>query len=295
MIAGIDITNAISQCDYYAKVSLEDEITHDGDTLKVLTTHQPLGTVAAICPWNFPIILSNIKIVSALSTGNCVILKPSPFTPYSVLKSIELTQGLFPPGVMQVLNGGGELGAAMTLHPGIDKVTFTGSSATGKMVMENCAKSLKKVTLEMSGNDAGIVCEDVDIKKVAAQIAAGSLFNTGQMCVCTKRVYVHESIYDEFLEELVLQVEAGFGINRDATAPTLFGPLSNRMQFDITSKFLEDCKTKGYNIVSGGQAPEGPGFWMAPTIVSRPPDDALIVQQEQFGTGSCDFEPFLPH
>lgn len=274
------------QCDYYAKVGLEDEIAFEDDSLTIISTHQPLGVVAAICPWNFPLILSNIKIVSALITGNAVILKPSPLAPYAVLKSIELTHDLFPPGILQVLNGGGELGVSLTTHPGVDKVTFTGSTVTGKKVQQSCAKSGKRLTLEMSGNDPGIVCNDVDIKKVAAQIAAGSLFNGGQMCVCTKRIYVHESIYDEFLKDLVTVVEAGFAINKDPTAPTLFGPLSNRMQYDITSKMLEDCKAKGYNIVSGGQIPDDGGYWITPTIISKPDEDSIIVQKEQFGKQS---------
>lgn len=148
---------------------------------------------------------------------------------------------------------------------------------------ESCAKSGKNLTLEMSGNDPGIVCEDVDIKKVAAQVAAGSLFNGGQMCVCTKRIYVHESIYDDFLKELVTIVEAGFRINKDPTAPTLFGPLSNRMQYEIVCAMLEDCKAKGFDIVSGGHIPNDGGYWIAPTIISRPDEDSIIVQKEQFG------------
>ena len=283
MIAGIDIANSVSQCNYYARVGLEDEVAYEDDSIAILSTHQPLGIVAAICPWNFPLILSNIKIISALATGNAVILKPSPLAPYAVLKSIELTHDLFPPGILQVLNGGSDLGVAMTSHPGVDKITFTGSTVTGKKVHESCAKSGKKLTLEMSGNDPGIVCEDVDIKKVAALIATGSLFNGGQMCVCTKRIYVHESIYDEFLKELVTIVEAGFSINKDPTAPTLFGPLSNRMQYEIVSNMLEDCKTQGFDIVSGGHIPKDGGYWVAPTIISRPDEASMVVQKEQFG------------
>jgi acyl-CoA reductase-like NAD-dependent aldehyde dehydrogenase len=281
------VTNAIGQCNYYAKVGLDDEVAFEDESLRIISTYQPLGVVAAICPWNFPIILSNIKIVSALVTGNAVILKPSPLAPYAVLKSIELTHDLFPPGILQVLNGGGDLGVTITSHPGIDKVTFTGSTATGQKVRESCAKNGKRVTLEMSGNDPGIVCDDVDIKKVASLIAAGSLFNGGQMCVCTKRIYVHESIYDEFLKELVNVVEAGFSINKDPTAPTLFGPLSNRMQFEIVTSMLEDCKSKGFNIVSGGQVPNDGGYWIAPTIISKPDEDSVVVQKEQFGKLIC--------
>lgn len=212
-----------------------------------------------------------------------MLLKPSPFTPYAVLKSIELTHDLFPPGVVQVLNGGQELGAAMTLHPGIAKISFTGTVATGKKVMESCAKTLKRLTLELAGNDAAIICEDVDVKKVAGQVATGSFFNGGQMCVCTKRVYVHESIYDEFLNEFKSAVEGGFGIKRDAAVPSPFGPLSNKMQFEVVREILADCKKNGFNIVSGGEIPTDGGYWILPTIVDRPPEDSLLVREEQFG------------
>jgi acyl-CoA reductase-like NAD-dependent aldehyde dehydrogenase len=228
--------------------------------------------------------------VSCLVTGNCVILKPSPFTPYSVLKSIELIKDIVPPGVVQVLNGGADLGAAMTLHPGIAKISFTGTIATGKLVMANCAKSLKRITLELAGNDASIVCDDVDVAKVAGQVATGGFFNAGQMCVATKRVYVHESIYDEFIKAFSTEVNKAFAIAEDAQAMSLFGPVSNKMQYDVVKDFVEDCKQKGYEIVSGGEIPTGKGYWIPPTIVSRPPEDSLIVKEEQFGK-----EPRISH
>jgi acyl-CoA reductase-like NAD-dependent aldehyde dehydrogenase len=240
--------------------------------------------VGAICPWNFPIILSNIKVVSALITGNCVIVKPSPFTPYSVLKSIEICAHVCPPGVIQVLNGGADLGAALTLHPGIAKISFTGTIATGKRVMAACAKTLKRLTLELAGNDACVVCEDVNIDKVAAQVATGSFFNAGQVCVATKRVYVHESIYDQFLKTYVEEVEKGFGVVEDGKTPSLFGPVSNKMQFDIVKGIVDDCKNNGYNVVSGGKdTSAGKGYWIAPTVVSKPPEDSILVKEEQFG------------
>lgn len=241
-----------------------------------------MGVVGAIAPWNFPLALSSLKISSALITGNCIILKPSPFTPYATLKVAEICRDLVPAGVLQVLNGGGDLGAAMTAHSGIDKITFTGSTATGRAVMAACAATMKMVTLELGGNDAAIVCEDVDVLEVAGKVAGGSFFNGGQMCVATKRVYVHESIYEAFLQTYVAIVESQFKAGHDQAEMTVFGPLSNKPQFEILKEFMADCKRNNLNIVSGGGIGEK-GFWVEPTVVSNPPDDSRIVRDEQFG------------
>lgn len=266
---------------------MEDEVQFEDETQRVVATHVPLGIVGCIAPWNFPLILSNVKVVSSLITGNCVIVKPSPFAPYAVMKWVELSRGVLPPGVFQVLNGGADLGALMTLHPGIDKISFTGTIATGKRVMASCAKTLKKVTLELAGNDACIVCPDADLEKTIPSVASGGFFNAGQVCVASKRIYVHESIYDEFLERLVSEVERSYAIQEDANAPSVFGPVDNKMQFEVVKDIIEDCKKNGYKIVTGGKTQSvsstGKGFWLEPTIVSKPPEDSWLVKEEQFG------------
>ncbi|KAK3320650.1 aldehyde dehydrogenase domain-containing protein [Cercophora scortea] len=288
-LASFDIKGSIAQCLYYSKTSLEDEVQFEDETQKVVATHIPLGIVGAICPWNFPLILANMKVVSSIVTGNCIIVKPSPFTPYAVMKWIELSRGILPPGVLQVLNGGADLGVLMTSHPGIAKITFTGTIATGKRVLASCAKTLKKVTLELAGNDACIVCPDADLDHTVPSVAGGGFFHAGQVCVASKRIYVHESIYDEFLDRLVKEVERSYTIQEDAKVPSMFGPVSNRMQYDVVKGIVEDCKKNGYNIVTGGktQAVTAKGFWLPPTIVSDPPEDSWLVQEEQFG-------PILP-
>ncbi|GAB1313486.1 hypothetical protein MFIFM68171_03696 [Madurella fahalii] len=287
ILADIDVQAAIAQCLYFSQNALEDEVQYEDANSKVIATHIPLGVVGAICPWNFPLILSNLKVVSSLVTGNCVIVKPSPFTPYAVMKWVELSRGILPPGVFQVLNGGADLGASMTLHPGIDKISFTGTIATGKRVMASCAKTLKKVTLELAGNDACIVCPDADLDKTVPSVASGGFFNAGQVCVASKRIYVHESIYEEFLDRLVQEVERSYAIQEDHSAPSVFGPVSNKVQFDVVKGIIEDCKKNGYKIVTGGKtqavAASGKGFWLPPTIVSKPPEDSILVQEEQFG------------
>lgn len=268
-----------------AQNALQDEVQYEDDNTKVVATHVPLGVVGAICPWNFPLILSNIKVVSSLVTGNCIIVKPSPFTPYAVMKWAELSRGVLPPGVLQVLNGGADLGATMTAHPGIAKISFTGTIATGKRVMAACAKTLKKVTLELAGNDACIVCPDADLDRAVPRVASGGFFNAGQVCVASKRIYVHESIYDDFLGRLVREVERAYAIQEDGHAPSVFGPVDNKVQFDVVKGIIEDCKKNGYNIVTGGrtEAVTGRGFWLPPTIVSKPPEESVLVQEEQFG------------
>jgi acyl-CoA reductase-like NAD-dependent aldehyde dehydrogenase len=282
LMAHIEVNNSTGQFRYYSENCLEDEVVHEDDTVKIVHTHVPLGIVGAISPWNFPLILSSLKVVSSLITGNCVIVKPSPFTPYSTMKAAELFQSILPPGVLQCLNGGADLGAAMTGHPGIAKISFTGTIATGKRVMASCSKTLKRLTLELAGNDAAIVCDDVDIPKVAGLTAAGAFFNGGQVCVATKRVYVHESIYDEFLKAYVDAVKSNFSITEDASKMTTFVPLSNKPQFDIVKGIIDDCKKNNFDIVTGGGVSDK-GYWIEPTVVSKPPEDSFLVQEEQFG------------
>lgn len=234
-------------------------------------------------------ILSTLKVVAALVMGNCIIIKSSPFTPYTVLKFAELVQPLLPPGVVQALNGDNDVGRLMTEHAGVDKISFTGSIPTGKLVAAACARALKKVTLELGGNDAAIVCPDVaDVAATAGQVAEGAYFNAGQMCVATKRVYVHEDVYPAFVEAFVAETGRAYApvpLAADAATapPTVFGPLSNKMQFDKVKGLLQDVEKAGGEVLTGGAAHDGPGFWIQPTVVAQPPEDSRLVQEEQFG------------
>ncbi|TLD33680.1 hypothetical protein PspLS_00925 [Pyricularia sp. CBS 133598] len=287
LMGTIEIGNTIEQCKYFANNTLHDKVQFEDDTIKIIETHAPLGVVGAISPWNFPLILSSIKVISALVMGNTVIMKPSPFTPYCVLKFAELCQGFLPPGVLQAINGGGELGGLMTLHEGIDKISFTGSIPTGKKVMANCAKTLKRVTLELGGNDAALVCADVDVDKVAAQTCAGSFFNAGQFCAATKRIYVHADIYDAFVDKFVTETKANYEsafAGDGVSVPTIFGPVSNKMQFDVVKRILDDAASPeaGGKILTGGK-PHDKGYWIQPTVVAGPREDSMIVKDEQFG------------
>ena len=216
-------------------------------------------------------------------TGNCIIIKPSPFTPYTSLKFTELAQQIFPPGVIQVVGGNNELGAQLCAHPGISKISFTGSTATGKKVMETAAKTLKRVTLELGGNDASIILPDVDVKKVAPEVAMGAFQNSGQVCVATKRIYVHESIYKEFLEEMT-KFTKSIKVGNPNDGDNLLGPVQNQMQYERVKGFFADSKAKGYKFAAGEpDVAESKGFFIQPTIIDNPPNDSRIIQEEPFG------------
>lgn len=215
----------------FATMEVKDEVVEDTDERTIYSTFPPLGVCGAIVPWNWPILLGLGKVGPALMTGNTIIMKPSPYTPYCDLKLGELAMSVFPPGVFQVLSGDDALGPWMTEHPGIDMIAFTGSIATGKRVAASCAKTLKRCILELGGNDAAIVCEDVDIAKCLPKITTLAFLNSGQICMLPKRVYVHEKIYDEFRDAMVEftknNVKTGDGFEEGVVV----GPVQNSMQY----------------------------------------------------------------
>ena len=212
-----------------------------------------------------------------------MIVKPSPFTPYTALKFAELAQEVLPPGVLQVVGGNNELGVSLCLHPDIAKISFTGSTATGKKVMETSAKTLKRVTLELGGNDASIILPDVDIKKVAPEVVMGAFQNSGQVCVATKRIYIHESIYKEFLEEMVNFTNT-IKVGNPDDGDNILGPVQNKMQYERVKGFFEDSKSKGYKFATGGpDVAASKGYFVPPTIIDNPPNASRIIQEEPFG------------
>ncbi|MCJ1441890.1 MAG: hypothetical protein MMC23_002382 [Stictis urceolatum] len=257
---------------------IPDIVSSDDKDAKVVTRYVPVGVVAGICPWNFPILLSMGKVVPALLTGNCIILKPSmPFTPYTALKICEIAQKVLPPGVFQALGGDDMLGPWLVKHPDIQKISFTGSIATGKKIQAAAADTLKRVSLELGGNDASIVCPDVDIAKVAKEVAIGSFANAGQICVATKRVYVHSSIYSEFIKAMS-QVAQTFAPGGD-----FLGPVQNSMQYEKAKKFYDDCKAQNFDFALGdGNVTHKSGYFLQPTIVAQPPEKSMIVTEEPF-------------
>ncbi|MBW8811877.1 MAG: aldehyde dehydrogenase family protein [Caulobacterales bacterium] len=280
-LAEYEITGAAAWLEAVAAMDLPVEVTEDSAARRIEVHHEPLGVVCAIVPWNFPVALAVWKIAPALLAGNTMVLKPSPFTPLCMLKIAELLREVLPPGVLNVISGGDELGPWMTAHEGFAKISFTGSTATGKRVMEAAAKDLKRVTLELGGNDAAIVLADVDVDKVAARIFQGAFFNSAQLCVATKRLYVHEAVYDRLRDALVaLATEARVG---DGLEPGVaFGPIQNRPQYERVLALIEDARASGLTVLQGS-APQGQGYFVPLTIVDDPPETARVVTEEAFG------------
>ncbi|KAI4906534.1 hypothetical protein J4E90_010427 [Alternaria incomplexa] len=269
----------------FATMEIKDEILQEDDEKTIYSTHPPIGVCAGIVPWNWPILLGLGKLGPALITGNTFIMKPSPYTPYCDLKLGELAMTVFPPGVVQVLSGDDRLGPWITEHPGIDKISFTGSIATGKLVAASCAKTLKRYVLELGGNDAAIVCEDVDIDKCLPKIATLSFLNSGQICMLTKRIYIHESIYDTFRDKMVEFTRENIKTSAGTEEGVVVGPLQNKMQFDKVQNMYAQIPLQNWKPALAGTITPTPqtGYYITPTIIDNPPEDSRIVQEEPFG------------
>ncbi|MEM6999163.1 MAG: aldehyde dehydrogenase family protein [Pseudomonadota bacterium] len=266
---------------YFTSLNLDVEIREDSEARRVEAHRTPLGVVGAILPWNFPLILLGFKLPAALIAGNTVVVKPAPTTPLATLRLGEIIRDIVPAGVVNIIADANDLGSALTHHPDVRKVSFTGSTATGKKVMEGAASLLKRITLELGGNDAGIVLEDVNPKEVAPHLFQGAFMNSGQVCAALKRLYVHESIYDEVVDELA-EIANNTNIGDGLQQGTDLGPLQNKMQYEKVKEILDEAKEKG-TIAAGGDVPDQPGYFIKPTIVRDIKEGARLVDEEQFG------------
>ncbi len=278
-----EIIGASMMAGAQSTLDLDDEINEDSDERLSRTRRVPVGVVGGIVPWNFPVMMAVQKIAPALLSGCTIVLKPSPFTPLTTLRLAELIKDVAPAGVVNIITGEDSLGPLITGHPDIDKITFTGSTATGKKIMEGASKDLKRITLELGGNDASIVLPDANVEKVAEQLFWSSFTNAGQICVAAKRIYIHEDIYDELstaIAEYAKNVKVGDG----AQQGTAVGPIQNKKQYDRVLELVQDAKDNGYKFLVGGDHdPDVPGYYMPITILDNPPEDARIVAEEQFG------------
>ncbi|WP_118134448.1 aldehyde dehydrogenase family protein [Oceanicella sp. SM1341] len=278
-----EVDQSISYIRQIAERRIPVEIVEDTADHIVELHHVPLGVVGGITPWNFPVLLSLWKIAPALITGNTFVLKPTPFTPLTALRYGEIAQSVLPAGVLSVVTGGDDLGPQLTNHPDIAKISFTGSTETGKHVLRAAAGSVKRVTLELGGNDAAIVMPDADYEAIIPQLFWGALGHQGQWCVGIKRLYVPRKIHADFVKAFVdyaRTVRVGNGLDAEVGV----GPVQNRMQFEKLKTFLADIKANGQNIVLGGEIDETrPGYFFPITVVDNPPEDSKIVQEEQFG------------
>ncbi|WP_225992804.1 aldehyde dehydrogenase family protein [Actinomadura rudentiformis] len=280
--ATMEVVGAGVWLKYYARLELPREIIQDDGAAFVEVVRRPMGVVAAITPWNYPLLLATWKLAPALLAGNTVVLKPSPYTPLSSLKLGEVLRDVLPPGVFNVVTGGNDLGAWMTAHDVPRKISFTGSVATGKRVAAAAAPDLKRVTLELGGNDPAILLDDADPAVVADKLFGAAFQNNGQVCSAIKRVYVPEGLYGDVVEALAAKarsVKVGNGLEEGVQ----YGPINNRPQYERVSELVAEALAKGARAAAGGKPIDGPGYFFEPTILADLADGSRIVDEEQFG------------
>lgn len=267
---------------YTAGLSMPPKTIQDDEKGRITLFRRPIGVVGSITPWNWPAVIASWHFLPALLAGNTVVLKPSPFTPLATLRMIERLNTVLPPGVLNVVSGDDgifNVGAAMARHPGIGKIVFTGSCATGAKVMMSAAETMKRLTLELGGNDAAIVLPDVDPQAIAEGLFWGAFINNGQTCAALKRLYVHDDIHDAVCDALVAytaKIPVGDGLDESS----ILGPIANRPQFEKVSALVADAKTRG-RVLLGGSSRNA--LFFDPTIIADLDDDAPLVREEQFG------------
>jgi acyl-CoA reductase-like NAD-dependent aldehyde dehydrogenase len=280
--AGFEVAETVDALHFFAAQRLEPKVIRDTAEELIVEQHYPQGVVAAITPWNFPVALLAYKIGAALMAGNPVICKPAPTTPLSTLLIGEIAADIFPAGVFQVLVDQNDLGPLLTSHPSIAHVSFTGSTPTGKKVLGSAAETLKRFTLELGGNDAAIVLDDIDVKEMAPAIFGAAFINCGQVCFATKRVYAPRHMVDDLAAELARlakEAKVGDGLEEGTT----IGPIQNKTQFDKVLGFIESARADGGIFLTGGKVKDGGGYFIEPTIVTGLAHDARLVREEQFG------------
>jgi acyl-CoA reductase-like NAD-dependent aldehyde dehydrogenase len=280
--SGMEVGGSIAWTQYTGSLSLSVDSVQDDDLASIEVHRKPLGVVASITPWNWPLMIAIWHVIPAIRAGNTVLIKPSPLTPVATMRFVELANTVLPPGVLNVITGDGPVGNVISNHPGINKIVFTGSTQTGKKIMSAASGNLKRLTLELGGNDAGILLADVDVKAIAPKLFAACFHNNGQTCACLKRLYVHESIYDEVCSEMAAiakSVVVGDGLEEG----TQLGPVQNKMQLTKVKELIDDAIQQGAKILAGGNNLGGDGYFYPPTIVSDISDGVRLVDEEQFG------------
>ncbi|MBV8340754.1 MAG: aldehyde dehydrogenase family protein [Gammaproteobacteria bacterium] len=280
--ANYEVHGAAAWLRVTAGLALPEEVIQDDAKGKIVVRRKPVGVVGSITPWNWPLIIAIWHIAPALRVGCTVVIKPSPYTPLSTLRVVELMNQVLPAGVVNAVTGDAEVGGHMALHRGIDKIVFTGSVATGKKVMANAAQTLKRITLELGGNDAGIVLPGTHIEPLIEKLFWGCFINAGQTCAALKRLYVHADQYEEVVAKFAAYIEK-VPVGNGLDPKNLIGPLSNRMQLDKVAAYVDDGRARGARIVTGGVRPDGPGFFYPLTVIADATDEMRVVREEQFG------------
>nr|WP_234903137.1 aldehyde dehydrogenase family protein [Ensifer adhaerens] len=277
-----EIGGALAWTRHTAELNLPVEILQDDNEGRVELHRKPIGVVGSITPWNWPVMIACWHIVPAVRAGNTVVIKPSPLTPLSTIRLVEIMNEVLPPGVVNVVTGENEIGAALSAHPGIAKMTFTGSTETGKKVMASAVATLKRLTLELGGNDAGIVLPDAEPSRIAEGLFWGAFINSGQTCAALKRLYVHDSIYEDVcaaLTDYAGKIAVGDGLDETS----ILGPIQNEMQFNKVRELVDDARAKGGRILVGGAPLERPGYFYPITLVADVDHGVRLVDEEQFG------------
>lgn len=259
-----------------------ETVVDDGETYAELH-YRPIGVVGAIGPWNWPMMITVWQVAPALRMGNALVVKPSEFTPLSVLALVEILNQELPEGLLTAVSGGREVGARLAEHPAIGKIMFTGSTATGKAIIKSSADTVKRLTLELGGNDAGIVLPDADPKAIAEGLFWGAFINTGQTCAALKRLYVHDAIYDAVCAELT-SVARAMPMGNGLDEANVLGPLQNRQQYEIVARLVDAARDSGARILLGGNPdPDQPGHFYPATLVADIDNSNPLVAEEQFG------------
>lgn len=280
-----EVEFSIAYIRFFANQELRPDVLRDTAQLKVAVHRKAIGVVLGITPWNFPLLIPCYKLAPALVTGNTVVLKPAATTPLSALMIGEIAASILPKGVLNIVTDQNDLGSIMTSHELVDKVSFTGSTATGLKVAQSSPKRLKRMTLELGDNGAAIVLGDVDVKQAAAGIYNGAFYNAGQACLAIKRVYVEDSVYDAFCEAIAAQARTAV-VGDGLDTRTQVGPLQNETQYAKARHYLNVAHRDG-KVIAGGSAGTGPGYFIPPTVVRDIEDGSELVDQEQFS-------PILP-
>ena len=280
--SGMEVGGSIAWTQATASFPLPVDIIQDDEVATVEVHRKALGVVASITPWNWPLMIAIWHVIPALRSGNTVVIKPASSTPVATLRFVELVQQVLPPGVLNIVIGGREVGHALASHQDINKVVFTGSTNVGKGIMREASSNLKRLTLELGGNDAGIVLPGSNVEKIIPKLFGASFHNNGHTCACLKRLYVHESQYEDIcngIAKLAKEVNVGNGL-LDGTE---LGPIQNKAQLHSVKELIEDAVTHGATILAGGKEIEGQGYFHQPTVVTNISDGVRLVDEEQFG------------
>ncbi|MFD5199649.1 aldehyde dehydrogenase family protein [Streptomyces sp. NPDC058375] len=277
-----EIARTAARLRHFADMAAEVRTIADGRPVRSEIRWRSLGPVAAIVPWNFPLQLASAKFAPALAAGNTVVLKPSPFTPLATRLLGSVLSDALPEGVLTIVTGREPLGALLASHPGIRHVTFTGSVPTGRAVAAGAASGLARVTLELGGNDAAILLDDVDVERIADRLFWAAFRNCGQVCMAVKRVYAPARLHDRVVEALAERAKAvvvGAGLDPG----TELGPLNNAAQLARVERYTTRALADGARAAAGGHRLDRPGWFHAPTVLTDVPTDSPVVTEEQFG------------